>query len=154
MENLKRSLRADKEIIRGFEGLTFGIHLCRGNQRSMWHREGTYDAIAERLFAELNHDRFLLEYDTERAGTFEPLRFVPKGKVVVLGLVSTKVPEMETPDDLSRRIDEASRYVPLEQLAISPQCGFASDVVGNLISEDDQKRKLEVVVETARQVWG
>ena len=154
MENFKRSLRADNEIIRGFEGLTFGIHLCRGNQRSMWHREGTYDAIAERLFAELNHNRFLLEYDTERAGTFEPLRFVPKGKVVVLGLVSTKVPEMETPDDLSRRIDEASRYVPLEQLAISPQCGFASDVVGNLISEDDQKRKLEVVVETARQVWG
>ena len=154
MENFKRSLRADNEIIRGFEGLTFGIHLCRGNQRSMWHREGTYDAIAERLFAELIHNRFLLEYDTERAGTFEPLRFVPKGKVVVLGLVSTKVPEMETPDDLSRRIDEASRYVPLEQLAISPQCGFASDVVGNLISEDDQKRKLEVVVETARQVWG
>ena len=154
MENFKRSLRADNEIIRGFEGLAFGLHLCRGNQRSMWHRQGTYDAIAERLFAELNHDRFLLEYDTERAGTFEPLRFVPKGKVVVLGLVSTKVPEMETPDDLSRRIDEASRYVPLEQLAISPQCGFASDVVGNLISEDDQKRKLEVVVETARQVWG
>ncbi|MFB3108925.1 MAG: methionine synthase [Candidatus Binatia bacterium] len=154
MENFKRSLRADNEIIRGFEGLTFGIHLCRGNQRSMWHREGTYDAIAERLFAELNHNRFLLEYDTERAGTFEPLRFVPKGKVVVLGLVSTKVPEMEIPDDLSRRIDEASRYLPLEQLAISPQCGFASDVVGNLISEDDQKRKLEVVVETARQVWG
>ncbi len=154
MENFQRSLRADNEIIRGFEGSAFGLHLCRGNQRSMWHRQGTYEAIAERLFAELNHDRFLLEYDTERAGTFEPLRFVPKGKVVVLGLVSTKVPEMETPDDLSRRIDEASRYVPLEQLAISPQCGFASDVVGNLISEDDQKRKLEVVVETARQVWG
>ncbi len=154
MENFKRSLWADNEVIRGFEGVTFGIHLCRGNQRSMWHREGTYDAIAERLFSELTHDRFLLEYDTERAGTFEPLRFVPKGKVVVLGLVSTKVPEIETPDDLSRRIDEASQYVPLEQLAISPQCGFASDVVGNLISEDDQKRKLEMVVETARRVWG
>ena len=120
----------------------------------MWHREGTYDAIADRLFSELNHDRILLEYDTERAGTFEPLRFVPKGKVVVLGLVSTKVPETETPDGLRRRIDEASRYIPLEQLAISPQCGFASDVVGNLISEDDQKRKLEIVVETARLVWG
>jgi 5-methyltetrahydropteroyltriglutamate--homocysteine methyltransferase len=154
MENFKRSLWADNEVIRGFEGVTFGIHLCRGNQRSMWHREGTYDAIAERLFSELTHDRFLLEYDTERAGTFEPLRFVPKGKVVVLGLVSTKVPAIETPDDLSRRIDEASQYVPLEQLAISPQCGFASDVVGNLISEDDQKRKLEMVVETARRVWG
>ena len=154
MENFNRSLRADNEIIKGFEGVTFGIHLCRGNQRSMWHREGSYDAIAERLFTELNHHRFLLEYDTQRAGTFEPLRFVPKGKVVVLGLVSTKVPQMETPDDLIRRVDEASRYVPLDQLAISPQCGFASDVVGNLITEDDQKRKLEVVVETARRVWG
>lgn len=154
MENFERSLRADNEIIKGFEGVTFGIHLCRGNQRSMWHREGSYDAIAERLFTELNHHRFLLEYDTQRAGTFEPLRFVPKGKVVVLGLVSTKVPKMETPDDLIRRIDEASRYVPFDQLAISPQCGFASDVVGNLITEDDQKRKLEIVVETARRVWG
>ncbi|MFQ5853531.1 MAG: methionine synthase [Candidatus Binatia bacterium] len=154
MGNLARSIKADNEVLRGFEGLTFGIHLCRGNQRSMWHREGTYDAIAERLFAELNHDRFLLEYDSPRAGTFEPLRFVPKGKLVVLGLVSTKVPEMETVDWLKRRIDEASRYVPLEQLAISPQCGFASDIVGNLISEDDQKRKLGIVVETARQVWG
>jgi len=154
MENFKRSLKADNEVLRGFERLTFGIHLCRGNQRSMWHREGTYDAIAERLFTELNHNRFLLEYDTARAGTFAPLRFVPKGKVVVLGLVSTKVPQIETTDDLKRRIDEASKYVPLEHIAISPQCGFASDIVGNLISEDDQKRKLEVVVETAHQVWG
>lgn len=154
MEHFSRSLKADNETIRGFEGVTFGIHLCRGNQRSMWHREGSYDAIAERLFAGLNHDRFLLEYDTPRAGTFEPLRFVPKDKVVVLGLVSTKVPQIEKIDELRRRIDEASRYLPLEQLAISPQCGFASDVVGNLISEDDQKRKLETVVETARQVWG
>ncbi|MEK6602275.1 MAG: methionine synthase [Candidatus Binatota bacterium] len=154
MENFARSLKTDNEVLRGFEGVTFGIHLCRGNQRSMWHREGTYDAIAERLLTELKHDRFLLEYDSPRAGSFEPLRFVPKGKVVVLGLVSTKVPELEKIDDLKRRIDEASKYVPLEQLAISPQCGFSSDVVGNLISEDDQKRKLEVVVETARQVWG
>jgi 5-methyltetrahydropteroyltriglutamate--homocysteine methyltransferase len=120
----------------------------------MWHREGTYDAIAEMLFSGLRHDRFLLEYDSPRAGSFEPLRFVPKEKVAVLGLVSTKVPQIEKVDDLKRRIDEASKYIPLEQLAISPQCGFASDVVGNLISEDDQKRKLEVVVETARQVWG
>jgi 5-methyltetrahydropteroyltriglutamate--homocysteine methyltransferase len=96
----------------------------------------------------------LLEYDSPRAGSFEPLRFVPKDKVVVLGLVSTKVSELEKVEDLKRRIDEASQYIPLEQLALSPQCGFASDVVGNLISEDDQKRKLEVVVETARQVWG
>ncbi len=154
MGNFARSLRADNEVLRGFEGVTFGIHLCRGNQRSMWHREGSYDAIAERLFTELGHYRFLLEYDSPRAGGFEPLRFVPKGKVVVLGLISTKVPELESIDGLRRRIDEASRYVPLGQLAISPQCGFASDVVGNLLSEDDQKRKLELVVETARKVWG
>jgi 5-methyltetrahydropteroyltriglutamate--homocysteine methyltransferase len=154
MKNFARSLKADNEILAGFEAITFGIHLCRGNQRSMWHREGTYDAIAERLLTELKHDRFLLEYDSPRAGGFAPLRFLPKGKVVVLGLVSTKVPQLEKIDELKRRIEEASQYVPLEQLAISPQCGFASDVVGNLISEDDQKRKLEVVVETARQVWG
>ena len=154
MENFARSLAADARVIEGFAGVTFGIHLCRGNQRSMWHREGTYDAIAERLLTELPHDRFLLEYDSPRAGSFAPLRFVPKGKVVVLGLVSTKVPQLETIDQLTRRIDEASTYVPLEQLAISPQCGFASDVVGNLLGEDDQKRKLELVVETARKVWG
>jgi len=154
MKNIARSIQADNEILRLFDGVTFGIHLCRGNQRSMWHREGSYDAIAEKIFTELHHDRFLLEYDSPRAGNFEPLRFVPKDKVVVLGLVSTKVPEIEKTDDLKRRIEEASKYIPLDQLAISPQCGFASDVVGNLISEDDQKRKLEVVVETARQVWG
>jgi 5-methyltetrahydropteroyltriglutamate--homocysteine methyltransferase len=153
-ENFARSLRADAAVAADFPGVAFGIHLCRGNQRSMWHREGTYDAIAERMFVELPHDRFLLEYDSPRAGGFEPLRFVPKGKVVVLGLVSTKVPEMETVEGLKRRVDEAAKYIPLDQLAISPQCGFASDVIGNLISADDQKRKLEVVVETARQVWG
>ena len=153
-ENFSRSLKADNQVLEGFDDVTFGIHLCRGNQRSMWHREGSYDDIAERLLNELKHDRFLFEYDTPRAGGFEPLRFLPRGKVVVLGLVSTKVPQLEKIDDLKRRIDEASRYAPLEQLAISPQCGFSSDVVGNLISEDDQKRKLEIVVETARQVWG
>jgi 5-methyltetrahydropteroyltriglutamate--homocysteine methyltransferase len=151
--NFSRSLKADAAAIANFPGATFGIHLCRGNQRSMWHREGSYDAIAERLFTELPHDRFLLEYDSPRAGSFAPLRFLPKGKVAVLGLVSTKVPEMENIDALKRRIDEAAKVVPLEQLAISPQCGFASDVVGNLITPDDQKRKLEIVVETARQVW-
>ncbi len=154
MANFARSLKADNDVIRGFKNVVFGIHICRGNQRSMWHREGSYDPIAERLLNELEHDRFLLEYDSPRAGSFAPLRFVPKGKVVVLGLVSTKVPELEKIDDLKRRIDEASRYLPLEQLALSPQCGFASDVIGNLISEDDQRRKLELVVETARQVWG
>jgi 5-methyltetrahydropteroyltriglutamate--homocysteine methyltransferase len=154
MKNFARSLQAEAAVIANYPGVTFGIHLCRGNQRSMWHREGTYDAIAERLFNELPHDRFLLEYDTPRAGSFEPLRFVPKGRVVVLGLISTKVPELETLDALRRRIDEASKFIPLDQLAISPQCGFASDVVGNLLSPDDQKRKLERVAETARAVWG
>jgi 5-methyltetrahydropteroyltriglutamate--homocysteine methyltransferase len=155
MANFSRSLKAESRVVANLGAdVASGIHLCRGNQRSMWHREGTYDAIAERLFNELAHDRFLLEYDTPRAGSFEPLRFVPKGKVVVLGLVSTKTSEMETVDGLKRRIDEAAKFIPLDQLAISPQCGFASDVVGNLISADDQKRKLELVVETARQVWG
>ena len=152
-ENFSRSVKANAEIMRGFADVTFGIHLCRGNQRSMWHREGAYDAIAERLFNELPHQRFLLEYDSPRAGGFAPLRFVPKGKVVVLGLVSTKVPELESLDQLKRRIDEAAKYLPLEQLAVSPQCGFGSDVSGNLVSEDDQKRKLERVVELARKVW-
>ena len=153
-ENFGRSLRADNELLDGFDGVTFGIHLCRGNQRSMWHREGTYEAIAERLLNELKHDRFLFEYDSPRAGGFEPLRFLPKGKLVVLGLVSTKVPQLENVDELKRRIEEASQYVPVDQLAISPQCGFSSDVVGNLIGAEDQKRKLEIVVETSRQVWG
>ena len=153
MKNFERSLKADAEVVRGFPGVTFGIHLCRGNQRSMWHREGSYDAIAERLFNELPHQRFLLEYDSPRAGSFAPLRFVPKGRVVVLGLVSTKLPQLESLDELRRRVDEAAKHVPLEQLAVSPQCGFGSDVVGNLVSEDDQKRKLERVVELARKVW-
>jgi 5-methyltetrahydropteroyltriglutamate--homocysteine methyltransferase len=153
MANFARSLKAEADVVAGFPGVTFGIHLCRGNQRSMWHREGTYDAIAERLFNELPHDRFLLEYDTPRAGSFAPLRFVPKGKTIVLGLITTKQPALECVDELRKRIDEASKYIPVDQLAISPQCGFASDVVGNLIDADDQKRKLETMVETARQVW-
>jgi 5-methyltetrahydropteroyltriglutamate--homocysteine methyltransferase len=152
-ENLSRSLRANANLIAGFPGVTFGIHLCRGNQRSMWHREGSYDAIAERLFNELPYQRFLLEYDSPRAGGFEPLRFVPKDKVVVLGLISTKVPELEPLDELARRIDQAARYVPLERLSVSPQCGFGSDVSGNLVTEAEQKRKLERVVELARSVW-
>jgi methionine synthase II (cobalamin-independent) len=153
MVNFARSLKAEGDVIEGFSGVTFGIHLCRGNQRSMWHREGTYDAIAERLFNELPHDRFLLEYDTPRAGSFAPLRFVPKGKTIVLGLITTKTPDLEKVDELRRRIDEASRYISVDQLALSPQCGFASDVIGNLVSADDQRRKLEVMVETARKVW-
>jgi 5-methyltetrahydropteroyltriglutamate--homocysteine methyltransferase len=153
-ENLSRSLAANAELVKGFDGVTFGVHLCRGNQRSMWHREGSYDAIAERLFNELPHQRFLLEYDSPRAGSFAPLRFVPEDRVVVLGLISTKTAALEPVDDLVRRIEEAAKYVPLERLALSPQCGFGSDVVGNLVSEDDQKRKLARVVEAARRVWG
>jgi 5-methyltetrahydropteroyltriglutamate--homocysteine methyltransferase len=154
MENFSRSLKAEARVVKDFPGVTFGIHLCRGNQHSMWHREGKYDGIAERLLNELPHDRIMLEYDTPRAGSFEPLRFLPKGKTVVLGLVSTKTPEMETVDGLRKRIDEASKFVPLDQIAISPQCGFASDIVGNKVSEDDQRRKLSVLAETARLVWG
>jgi 5-methyltetrahydropteroyltriglutamate--homocysteine methyltransferase len=129
------------------------MHLCRGNSRSRWVHQGGYDAIAERVFSELDVDRFLLEYDSERAGTFEPLRFVPKDKIVVLGLISTKVSQMETEESLLRRIDEASKYVPIEQLALSPQCGFASVKEGNLVSADDQRRKLELVVKVTQKVW-
>jgi 5-methyltetrahydropteroyltriglutamate--homocysteine methyltransferase len=152
--NLQRSIDADNAVIEGFPGMTFGIHICRGNRQSMWHRQGHYDAIAEKLFCGLRHQRLLLEYDTERAGTFEPLRFVPKDKIAVLGLITTKVSRVESVDELRRRIDAAARYLPLEQLAISPQCGFASSIRGNLLSEDDQFRKLEVMLETAAKVWG
>src|SRR5439155_21545869 len=118
-----------------------------------WYAEGGYDPIAEKLFGSLQVDRFLLEYDDTRSGTFEPLRFVPKGKTVVLGLVSSKRPQLESKQDLVRRINEAARYVPLENLALSPQCGFASTMEGNLLTEDDQWAKLRLVVETAREVW-
>jgi 5-methyltetrahydropteroyltriglutamate--homocysteine methyltransferase len=153
-QNMERSIRADNQVIEDFPDITFGIHLCRGNRQSMWHREGSYDAIAEKLFNGLNHPRLLLEYDTERAGSFEPLRLVPKGKTVVLGLITTKVGRVETVDELRRRIDEAASYISIEQLALSPQCGFASSIMGNLLSEDEQFRKLDVMVETAAKVWG
>jgi 5-methyltetrahydropteroyltriglutamate--homocysteine methyltransferase len=152
--NMERSIKADNEVIANFPGVTFGIHICRGNRQSMWHREGTYDAIAEPLFNGLDHQRLLLEYDTERAGSFEPLRFVPKGKIAVLGLITTKVGRVESVDELRRKIDEASRYLPIEQLALSPQCGFASSISGNLLSEDEQFRKFDVMLDTAAKVWG
>jgi 5-methyltetrahydropteroyltriglutamate--homocysteine methyltransferase len=134
-------------------GVTVAIHLCRGNNRSHWYAEGGYDAIAEKIFSQLHVDRFLLEYDDQRSGGFEPLRFVPRGKIVVLGLVSSKLAQLESADDLRRRIDEASKFVPLDELALSPQCGFASTMEGNLLSEDDQWAKLKLVVDTARAVW-
>lgn len=136
------------------DGVTVAAHLCRGNNRSAWTWEGAYEPIAEKVFGTLRVDRFLLEYDGDRCGGFEPLRFVPKGKTVVLGLVTTKEGRLESQDYLLRRIEEASRYVSLDYLAISPQCGFASVAAGNLLSWDDQRRKLELVVDTARRVWG
>ncbi|HEV3332516.1 MAG TPA: 5-methyltetrahydropteroyltriglutamate--homocysteine S-methyltransferase [Bryobacteraceae bacterium] len=152
---LDEAIRADNASLEGAkrDGVTLAIHLCRGNNRSHWYAEGGYDPIAEKLFNQLNVDVFLLEYESERAGTFEPLRFVPKNKVVVLGLVSSKLPELEPQNQLIRRIEEASRYIPLENLALSPQCGFASAMEGNLLSEEEQWRKLQLVVETARAVW-
>ena len=153
-KSLTRAVEADNAVIADFPDITFGMHLCRGNRQSMWHREGSYDAIAEMLFNGLQHHRLLLEYDTARAGTFEPLRFVPKGKIAVLGLITTKLGRLETVDELRQRIDEAARYLPLEQLALSPQCGFSSDIRGNRITEEEQWRKLDVMLETAQQVWG
>jgi 5-methyltetrahydropteroyltriglutamate--homocysteine methyltransferase len=153
---LTASLKADNICFDAARntGVTLAIHLCRGNNRSHWYAEGGYDAIAERLFHELAVDRFLLEYDDERSGTFEPLRLVPSGKTVVLGLVSSKRPQLELKKDLLRRIDEAAKFIPLTQLAISPQCGFASTMEGNLLTEDEQWAKLQLVVDTAREVWG
>ncbi len=135
-------------------GVTRAIHLCRGNNRSHWYAAGGYDAIAEKIFGSLDADRFLLEYDDERSGSFEPLRFVPRDKTVVLGLVSSKTGALEDPELLVRRIHEAAKHLPLENLALSPQCGFASMAEGNLLSEEEQWAKLRLVVETARRVWG
>lgn len=153
---LDEAIRADNDCLEGAKrpGVTLAIHLCRGNNRSQWYAEGGYDAIAEKLFGRLNVDAFLLEYESERAGSFEPLRFVPRGKTVVLGLVSSKLPQLESQDQLAKRIDEASQYVPLENLALSPQCGFASTMEGNLLGEAEQWQKLKLVVDTAKSVWG
>src|SRR6185503_18469069 len=162
-KNLDRGIAAENAVIAGFDGVTFGLHLCRGNPRGtdpatgkimpQWHREGHYDSIAERLFSGLKHHRLLLEYDSERAGDFTPLRFIPKDKIAVLGLVTTKIEEVETVDALKRRIDDAARYLPVEQLALSPQCGFSSGVGQVQLSEDVQWRKFERIIETARAVW-
>jgi 5-methyltetrahydropteroyltriglutamate--homocysteine methyltransferase len=153
---LDESIRADNACFEAARrpGLTLAMHLCRGNNRSHWYAEGGYDSIAEKLFTTMAVDRFLLEYDDARSGSFEPLRFIPPGKTVVLGLVSSKLPELESSDVLTQRIDEASRYVPIENLALSPQCGFASTMEGNLLTEDEQWAKLRLVGETARRVWG
>ena len=160
--NFQRSIDADNALIKDFPGVTFGIHICRGNARTIdpktgklvpqWHREGSYDAIAEQLFTSLKHQRLLLEYDSDRAGGFEPLRFVPKDKIAVLGLVSTKSSDMETVDALKRRVDQASKFIPVDQLALSPQCGFGG-IDSKVLSEEEMWKKLDTIVETAREVW-
>jgi 5-methyltetrahydropteroyltriglutamate--homocysteine methyltransferase len=135
-------------------GMAITTHMCRGNFRSSWVASGGYDFVAEALFSELNVDGFFLEYDDERSGGFEPLRFVPPGKMVVLGLVTTKRPELESKDDLKRRIDEAAKYVPLDQICLSGQCGFSSTSEGNALTYDEEVAKLRLIVDVARDVWG
>ncbi len=153
---LDESIRADNACLDAARqpGVTLALHLCRGNNRSHWYAEGGYDLIADKLFGGIHVDRFLLEYDDERSGTFAPLRFVPSGRSVVLGLVSSKRPQLENGDALIRRIQQAATYVPLENLALSPQCGFASTMEGNLLTEEEQWAKMRLVVETAHRVWG
>jgi 5-methyltetrahydropteroyltriglutamate--homocysteine methyltransferase len=150
-----RYIRQVNDAISGRpDSLAVTTHMCRGNFRSSWAAEGGYDFVAEALFSELAVDGFFLEYDDERSGGFEPLRFVPKGKMVVLGLVTTKSGQLEDPDALKRRIDEAARYVPLDQLCLSPQCGFSSTVEGNVLTAQEQQAKLRLIVQVAHDVWG
>ena len=155
---LAASVAADAKIVSGIKAanpdLTVGMHICRGNNRSAYMAKGGYEPVAEQLFGTVPVDRFLLEYDDERSGGFEPLRFVRPGTVVVLGLVSSKTPVLESQDLLRRRIDEAARYVPAENLALSPQCGFASTSAGNVLTQDEQRAKLALVADTAAKVWG
>jgi len=154
---LAEDIVADNATVAGLKrgDVAVAMHFCRGNGGSaLWHSEGSYEPIAEQCFGGLDYDRFLLEYDTERAGGFEPLRFVPKRKIAVLGLVSTKVGSLESADQIRRRLDEAAHFAPLESLALSPQCGFSSTLLGNDVDPDQQRRKLALVVEVARKVWG
>jgi 5-methyltetrahydropteroyltriglutamate--homocysteine methyltransferase len=155
-EALDAAIAGDNAAVQGTprDRFTWAVHVCRGNNRSRWYMEGGYDIIAEKLFGTLDVDRFLLEYDDERSGGFEPLRLVPRGKSVVLGLITSKRPELESAADVRRRIGEAARCLPLERLAVSTQCGFASIADGNLLSVDDQWRKLELVATIAREIWG
>jgi methionine synthase II (cobalamin-independent) len=162
-QNLDRAIRAENAVIKGFPGVTFGLHICRGNPRGVdasgrvqaqWHREGHYDSIAEKLFSGLKHQRLLLEYDSERAGSFEALRFVRKGTVAVLGVVTTKSEEIEQVDAMKRRVEMAAKYLPVEQLAVSPQCGFSSGIGVPQLSEDAEWRKFETLIKTAEAVWG
>jgi 5-methyltetrahydropteroyltriglutamate--homocysteine methyltransferase len=153
-EQLAEHIRTDLRVFADVPGVTTAIHICRGNYRGMWESDTPYEEFAEVLFSEARYDRLLLEYDDVRSGGFEALRFVPDGVTVVLGLVTTKRPDLEDPDELRRRIDAAARYVPLDRLALSPQCGFASTWEGNELTPDDQCRKLDLVTSTATAVWG
>ncbi|HJT55156.1 MAG TPA: cobalamin-independent methionine synthase II family protein, partial [Ktedonobacteraceae bacterium] len=150
---IDRCIELDNAIIDGHPGITFGIHICRGNNQSKFYAQGDYEPIS-RIFSQTHFQRFLLEYDDQRSGGFEPLKHVPEDRVVVLGLVTTKKSRLESADELRRRIDEASQIIPLERLALSPQCGFASTMEGNRISFEDERRKLELVASVAREVWG
>ena len=144
----------NKVVAQKPQDMTLAIHLCRGNFQSTWAAQGGYEPVAEALLSEMDVDAYFLEYDDARSGDFKPLRFLPKNKTVVLGLITTKLGQLENPDDLKRRIDEASKYAPLEQLALSPQCGFSSTVHGNNIAVAQQREKLKLVVDVARAVWG
>ena len=150
---LSRGIELDNAVMAGFADVTFAIHLCRGNQEGRWLVEGDYEPIARPIFRHIGATRLLLEYDDERSGSFAALRHVPDDKMVVLGLISTKRRQRETSEDLIRRIGEASRFVPLDRLALSPQCGFASSILGNDLSIEDERQKLETLCETARRVW-
>jgi 5-methyltetrahydropteroyltriglutamate--homocysteine methyltransferase len=150
---LQRCIELDNAVIDGHPSVTFGIHLCRGNHRSRFYASGGYGPVID-VFRRTRFQRFLLEYDDERSGSFEPLKHVPEDRVVALGLVSSKKGALEPKDELKRRIEGASRYLPLERLALSPQCGFASTEEGNAVTPEEQAAKLRLVVETAREVWG
>ena len=150
---LEECIDLDNAIIKDHQGVTFAIHICRGNHKSMFYASGGYDRIAQKIFTRARFDRFLLEYDDDRSGTFEPLKHVPDDRTVVLGLVSSKRPTLESSDVLKARIAKATQFVPLERLALSPQCGFASTEEGNRLTEDDQKKKLTLVATVAREVW-
>jgi 5-methyltetrahydropteroyltriglutamate--homocysteine methyltransferase len=151
---LERAIELENAVMSAASGVTFGFHLCRGNQASRWLAQGSYEPIAPVLFPKIKAQRLLLEYDDARSGSFAPLRHIPDDKIVVLGLVTTKTSRLETRNELTERIREAAQYVPLDRLALSPQCGFASSIFGNRISVEDQKQKLQLVAATARSVWG
>jgi 5-methyltetrahydropteroyltriglutamate--homocysteine methyltransferase len=150
---MSRGIELDNHVMGDHPGVTFALHLCRGNQGSRWLVSGSYEPLARRIFDRAKAERLMLEYDDERSGGFEPLARLPEGKIAVLGLVTTKTPRRETPEELEARIREASGFVPLEQLALSPQCGFATSVIGNAITVEDEERKLRTIVETAGRVW-